>query len=70
MDMTWLAWVAAVIAAGAAIALYFIAMSQAIRSLRFSEIERLAWVAGTLLVPVFGVVAWFLFGRERAVGLR
>ena len=70
MDLTWLAWVAAVIAAGATIGLYFTAMSQAIRSLRFSEIERLAWVAGILLVPVFGVVAWFLFGRERAVSLR
>ena len=70
MDLTWLAWVAAVIAAGATIGLYFTAMSQAIRSLRFSEIERLARVAGILLVPVFGVVAWFLFGRERAVSLR
>lgn len=66
MDIAWIAWVAAVVAAVAVIALYFVAIGQAIRSQRLSTLERLAWVAAILLVPILGVVAWFLFGRESA----
>lgn len=48
----------------AVLMLYGVAVTQIVRRVGISTTERVAWIAITLVVPLFGAVAWFLIGRD------
>jgi len=62
------AWLAVVVAVGLAlVALFVVAVVSVLRSPRLTGTGRALWIAGLLVFPLLGPLAWFLVGRRASV---